>query len=83
MKENGGLGFKRLRDFNIAMLAKQAWRIITNANPLVTDLLRARYFSNSNFLDAKIGRNPSYVWRSLLETQDAIKQGCRRRIGDG
>ncbi|XP_074355726.1 uncharacterized protein LOC141695374 [Apium graveolens] len=83
VKEDGGLGFKRLREFNVAMLAKQAWRVINNANPLLTDLLRARYFPNSNFLDAKLGSSPSYVWRSLMEAQGVIRQGYRRRIGDG
>ncbi|KAL8105516.1 hypothetical protein AgCh_029345 [Apium graveolens] len=29
------------------------------------------------------GVNPSYLWRSILSAQDAIKVGCRRRIGDG
>lgn len=83
VKEDGGLGFKKLREFNIAMLARQAWRIINNANPLVTSMLRARYFPHSSVLDAKLGTNPSYVWGSLLETQAVIRQGCRRRIGDG
>lgn len=35
------------------------------------------------FLDATLGNNPSYVWRSLMETQSVLRQGCRRRIGDG
>ncbi|XP_073119607.1 uncharacterized protein [Henckelia pumila] len=33
--------------------------------------------------EAKIGSNPSYVWRSLLATQDLIRHGARRRIGSG
>ncbi|KAL8108548.1 hypothetical protein AgCh_024858 [Apium graveolens] len=81
--EDGGLGFKKLREFNVAMLAKQAWRIVNEVNPLVTKVMRARYFAGSNFLEAKLGNNPSYVWRSLMETQEVIRQGCRRRIGTG
>lgn len=83
VKEDGGLGFKKLRDFNIAMLAKQAWRIVNDINPLVTSIMRARYFPKSGFLDAKIGSNPSYVWRSLMEAKDVLRQGCRRWIGNG
>ncbi|XP_074356095.1 uncharacterized protein LOC141695776 [Apium graveolens] len=83
VKGDDGLGFKKLRNFNLAMLAKQAWRLINNANSLVTSLMRARYFPNSDFVNAWIGANPSYVWRSIFETQDVVRQGCRHRIGDG
>lgn len=83
VKEEGGLGFKSLRSFNIAMIAKQAWRLITGLNPLVTRLMQARYFPDSDFFNAKMGSNPSYVWRSLLESQEVVRRGCRRRIGDG
>jgi len=38
-KHEGGMGFKILRDFNIAMFAKQAWRFYTSPNSLV-----AKYF---------------------------------------
>jgi hypothetical protein len=33
-KKEGGLGYKDLHVFNMAMLAKQAWRILTNPSSL-------------------------------------------------
>lgn len=83
VKEAGGLGFKNLKDFNIALLAKQAWRLINNSNPVVTALMKARYYPHSDFLNASIGNNPSYIWRSILEAQDVIRKGLRKKIGDG
>lgn len=65
------------------MLAKQGWRILTDANPLVTKLLKAKYFPHSDYLNAELGANPSYLWRSILSARNAVKTGCRRRIGDG
>lgn len=50
--EMGGLGFRQLREFNIAMLGKQAWRLINNANPLVTEIMKARYYPRTDFLNA-------------------------------
>lgn len=67
-KEASGMGFKKLRSFNIPMLAKQAWRLVNNANPLLTQIMCARCYPNTYFLNATIGSNPSYVWRSLLES---------------
>nr|GMD07954.1 uncharacterized protein LOC109155280 [Ipomoea batatas] len=39
--------------------------------------------SSGNFLQAKIGANPSYCWRSILAGQNILKQGCFRKIGNG
>lgn len=36
-----------------------------------------------SFLEASVGSNPSFVWRSLMVTQDLIKSRIRWRIGDG
>ncbi|XP_074328042.1 uncharacterized protein LOC141665954 [Apium graveolens] len=83
VKEVGGLGFRKLREFNVAMLAKQAWRLVNNTNPLVAEIMKARYYAKSDFLNATLGSNPSFMWRSIMESQEVIKRGCRRKIGDG
>lgn len=83
IKEAGGLGFKSFRNFNIAMLAKQGWRLLNNNNPLVTSCMKAKDFPKGDFLSAKLGANPSYMWRSILASQDIVRKGCRRKIGDG
>lgn len=72
VKEDGGLGFRKLRGFNVAMLSKQAWRIINNENPLVTFHMKARYFPHTDFLGVSLVTNPSYVRRSILEAQQSI-----------
>lgn len=81
-KYNGGLGFKDLRCFNVAMLAKQGWRLLNGYYRLVTALMKARYFPTINFLNEQLGSNPSYMWRSILEAQSVVRQGSRRRIGN-
>lgn len=42
MKEGGGLGFRRLRNFYIAVIAMEGWRLVNNDNLLVKDCLKAR-----------------------------------------
>uniref|UniRef100_A0A803P9K1 RNase H type-1 domain-containing protein n=1 Tax=Cannabis sativa TaxID=3483 RepID=A0A803P9K1_CANSA len=58
-KSIGGLGFRSLKPFNQAMLAKQAWRIQTNQSPLLTNLFKAKYFSRTTFLNSSLGHSPS------------------------
>jgi hypothetical protein len=61
----GGLGFKCLKDFNLAMLAKQVWRLHTIPNSLISKVFKARYYPNSDILQANIDNTPSYAWRSI------------------
>lgn len=56
---------------------------MVESNPLVSKLMKARNYPKSDFLNASLDSNPSYLWRSLLETQDTMKQGVRKRIGNG
>jgi len=60
-KKEGGLGFKNLRAFNEAMLGKQTWKFMTEPHNIATRLFKMKYFNKCDFLDSKIGHNPSYV----------------------
>ncbi|KAL6321838.1 hypothetical protein AAG906_035537 [Vitis piasezkii] len=63
-KEESGLGFRNLRDFNLDMLGKQGWNLITKPNSLIARLLKARY-SCWDFLSARMGHNPSFTWKRI------------------
>lgn len=65
-KTHGGMGFEDLSTFNLSILRKQGWKFLTEPNSLVFRIFKARYFPNKSFLNASIGHNPSYVWRSIL-----------------
>lgn len=77
------MGFRKLHEFNIALLGKQAWHFVTNPECLVSRIYKARYYPNVTFLNAKLGNNPSYTWRSILEAQVLLKKGAVRRVGSG
>ncbi|KAH9759717.1 putative reverse transcriptase/RNA-dependent DNA polymerase [Citrus sinensis] len=82
-KIRGGLGFRDFSCFNQALIAKQGWRLIQNPEALMARVLKAKYFKNSSFMDAKLGSNPSFVWRSILWGRQIIHKGSRWRIGNG
>jgi hypothetical protein len=78
----GGLGFKCLKDFNLAMLAKQVWRLHTIPNSLISKVFKARYYPNSDILQANIDNTPSYAWRSI-QAINIINKGCCWRVWKG
>jgi hypothetical protein len=82
-KNEGGMGFKNLTAFNLAMLSKQGWQLMTNHNSLVSRLFKARYFPHGSFLNSTLGHNPSFVWRSICNAKFIIRAGNRWCIGDG
>lgn len=82
-KNNGGMGFRNLRDFNIALLGNQAWRLISQPNKLVSHVFKARYYPTGSFLSATLGSSPIYIWRNVLAAQDLVKNGISCRIGNG
>ena len=65
-KCNGGMGFKDLKLFNKALLAKQGWSLQMGGNSLVYRVFKAKYFPTCDFIHASIVHNPSYTWRSLI-----------------
>ena len=64
-KQKGGLGYRNLEHFNMALLAKKGWRLMLKPDSLVAQVLKSKYFSKESFITSRLGSNPSYVWRSL------------------
>ena len=83
LKSRGGMGFRNLQDFNLAMLAKQTWRILINPSFLVASVLKARYFPMGDILSATLGSSPSYSQRSIFNCLKVIRKGTQWRVGNG
>ncbi|KAK8443977.1 hypothetical protein SEVIR_9G060701v4 [Setaria viridis] len=49
-KKKGGLGYRDLHLFNLAMLARQGWRLLMNPDSLCAQVLLAKYFENGKLL---------------------------------
>lgn len=66
-KVEGGLGCWDLKDFNLALLAKQ-----NNTDSLVYKVFKAWYFTHGDFLIAELGNHPSFAWRSIMVAQNLV-----------
>jgi hypothetical protein len=82
-KTKGGLGFWDLVIFNKALLAKQGWRLMQDPDLVAGKILKAKYFPQTSFLEAKLGSKPSYVWRSIFNARGLLVEGLQWRVGDG
>ena len=82
-KSQGEIGFQKLHKFNIALLRKQSWRLLTKPKSLIAKVLKTRYFPSCSVLDASLGSNPSYTRRSIHAWMDFLKKGVRWRVGTG
>lgn len=76
-KVKGGLGFRDLYGFNIALLGKHCWNFINNPHSLVSRVYKARYFSDTHMLNAKKGQNPSFIWQGIMTTKSELVKGFR------
>lgn len=82
-KEQGGIGYRDLHLFNLAMLARQGWRLIMEPMSLCAQVLRAKYFPTGDLMAVREKLGISYSWRSIVRGIQALKKGLIWRVGDG
>ena len=69
-----------MHDFNLALLGKQGWRMLTHNDSLASRIVKARYYPKGSFLSTSLDNNPNFVWKSIFQSQQLIRVGVRRTI---
>ena len=82
-QKSRGMGFRDIHYFNLAMLAKQAWRIIENPDSICATVLRAKYFPNGDLLNTKLKKGSSFTWQSIMAGVVSLRNGYIWRVGTG
>lgn len=61
-----GLGFRDLRLFNQALLARQAWRLLEFPDSLCARLFKSKYHPNGRLEDTVVSGNRSPTWQAFF-----------------
>jgi hypothetical protein len=62
------MGLRNFHNFNMAILAKQAWSFMTKLDTLVAKIYKATYFPNSTLFD-------SHIWFECFEIIETRREG--------
>lgn len=82
-KSERRMGFKDLRQFNFAMLAKQGWRLMQDQESLMFQCFKARYFPRCHLLEATDSPNSSFTLKSIMTAKPILQRGSCWRVGNG
>jgi hypothetical protein len=82
-KDQGGMGFKDMRLFHQALLARQAWRLLLQPHTLCAQILKAKYYPQGLLVDTVFAGNASPTWRAIEYGLELFRKGAIWRIGNG
>ncbi|XVF12875.1 hypothetical protein REPUB_Repub08aG0157600 [Reevesia pubescens] len=82
-KDRGGLGLRKARNYNLAMLAKVGWKLHNRTDSLWYSIFQSKYLHHDDFLNCGVKSNSSSTWKGLLQTRDGIRRGIRWQVGNG
>ncbi|KAL0285634.1 UNVERIFIED_CONTAM: hypothetical protein Sangu_2770100 [Sesamum angustifolium] len=76
-KNLGGLGFRKMWEFNKALVSKLAWQMCFPQDKLWSQILGAKYLHFNSFLELP-GRavGASWIWQGIMECREIIKEGA-------
>lgn len=77
------MGFRDIHCFNLAWLAKQAWRLIDNPDSLCVQIRKAKYYPDGDLINVALRKKASYTWQSIMAGVETLRHGYIWRVGDG
>ena len=79
----GGMGFRDMKLFNQALLARQAWRLVAYPDSLCARVLKAKYFPNGELIVTVFPSDSSPSWKGIEFGLELLKKGIIWRVGNG
>lgn len=82
-KREGGLGIRRLHDFNVALMAVHIWNLLAHKESLWVKWMHMYKIKNRNFWEIPCRGNLSCSWRKMLQIRPIVRRHFWYRIGSG
>ncbi|OMO77870.1 putative ribonuclease H protein, partial [Corchorus olitorius] len=79
-KGNGGLGLRKARIMNVALLVKTGWKLHARQQSLCTEVFEKKYLRGLGFMDADARGRQSSTWRGIRRSIDCVRNGYKWNI---
>nr|XP_043630018.1 uncharacterized protein LOC122601315 [Erigeron canadensis] len=82
-KNEGGLGIRRIRDVNKALMTSHIWSVINKRKSLWVKWIYSNKLNDRNFWDVPLRAGSEWGWRKMLLMRDAIRPHIKFYVGNG
>jgi hypothetical protein len=82
-KQEGGLGLKRIEEWNKAAVLKHIWHLFTQAGSLWVAWVHDVLLKGKSFWAVRIPQSCSWGWRKLLKLRLEARDLLTHEVGDG
>ena len=74
-KHMGGMGFRDMKLFNQALLARQAWRLVAHPKSLCAHVFKAKYYPYDELIDTIFPTDSSPPWKGIEFVVELLEKG--------
>jgi len=74
-KDQGGLGFRLMKDVNLSLISQLGWKLLSSHNSLWVSLFQRKYIRYGNFLSSSL-TSGSWIWNGIKATLPIIYAGA-------
>ena len=84
-RSNGGLGIRKTKTFDRALVAKQFWRIGQNLQSLLAKTLRSTYYPKTDHVWEidRVPGNSHKMWKNIWQTKNSSLAQAKWQVGKG